>query len=235
MDSYGELSAEFYDLDKPQAPELALAWYANALAGRELVLEPMCGSGRFLLPLIKGGLRVIGFDPSAQMLARCRARLQAAGLVDCVWQAGFGAMGDPLPERPDAAFIPASSFCLVADPAAALAELRAMLAPGAVTLIEFELPHPVVNWPGETVRTANSGKRQIRLQSRVEYDARTQVESYTNRYELKVSGRVTQSEVETLKLRCYEPDEMRQLLENAGFTGVEIEHPEFGWVARATA
>jgi hypothetical protein len=158
MDGYGELCTRFYDLDKPKAPELALDWFARELAGCVSVLEPMCGSGRFLVPLVRQGLLVDGVDPSQSM-----------------WD----------------------------------------------------------DWPKETTRTVTDGGLQIRLASRVEYDPAKQVETHTNLYELKRSGRVVRVEHEILRLRCYGPDEMRAELERAGFGGVTIEHPEFGWVARA--
>ena len=56
MTAYGPLSARFYDADKPHAPAAELAFYVAALpraAGG--VLEPMCGSGRLLVPLIDAG------------------------------------------------------------------------------------------------------------------------------------------------------------------------------------
>lgn len=90
MASYGEICARFYDLDKPFAPALALEWYEKALAGNlrgagnpggARVLEPMCGSGRFLVPLIKRGFKVDGADPSAPMLERCREKLAAAAVA----------------------------------------------------------------------------------------------------------------------------------------------------------
>lgn len=233
MNSYGALCTEFYDLDKPGAPELALEWYSNALpAGR--VLEPMCGSGRFLLPLLQRGFAVDGFDPSPAMLDACRAKLAEAGLETGLWAQTLQALELPVKDYA-AAFIPASSFCLIVDRDAAqegLRRLRAHLAEGAPVFIEFELPQPGDDWPKESTKTLTNGKRQIRLVSRVEYDAAEQIETYTNVYELKVSGRVTQTEHELLRLRCYSPEQMRGLLEEAGFGRVEVSHPPFGWVAR---
>jgi hypothetical protein len=53
MSSYGSLCTEFYDLDKPNAPRDALDFYAlKARAAGGRVLEPMCGSGRFLVPMV---------------------------------------------------------------------------------------------------------------------------------------------------------------------------------------
>jgi SAM-dependent methyltransferase len=228
---YGELCTLFYDLDKPVAPELALEWYARELAGCSSVLEPMCGSGRFLVPLIERGLRVDGVDPSQPMLDACRANLNARGLSAGLWQQSLETLD--LEQTYAAAFIPASSFCLLHEIEAAREGLRRLRAHADLALIEFELPHGATDWPKETTRTVTQGGLQIRLVSRIEYDARNQLEMHTNRYELKRSGRVVRTEDEVLRLRCYSPEEIRAELERAGFSDVSIEHPEFGWVAKA--
>lgn len=236
MQSYGELCTQFYDLDKPQAPELALEWYRRHLrAAGGPVLEPMCGSGRFLVPLAESGIAIDGTDPSEPMLNACRRKLESRGLHAGLWQQTLEALDTG--KHYAAAFIPSSSFCLL-DPDAArqgLLRLRAHLRPAATVFIEFEPPHGADHLPGGNPRTVTDGRRQIRLDSRAAYDAQTQVETIHNRYELKISGRVVQTEDEVLHLRSYAPDEMRLLLAGAGFTETEVEQPEFGWVGIAIA
>jgi hypothetical protein len=228
MEAYGELCARFYDLDKPRAPELAFEWYAARLNGR--VFEPMCGSGRFLVPLLQRGLDVAGADPSPHMLAACRARLAAAGVDARLWQQSLEDLN--VDAAFDVAFIPASSFCLLA-PEAAREGLRRLRAVTARALIEFELPQAGADWPRESSRTVTDRGTQIRLVSRVDYEPATQTEVHVNDYELKRSGRVVQCEHEVLRLCCYSPQEMQEVLHRAGFDAVHVEHPEFGWVACA--
>ncbi len=53
-------------------------WQAMAAAaGGGPILELGCGTGRVLLPLARAGFEITGLDLSAQMLERCRAKLQA--------------------------------------------------------------------------------------------------------------------------------------------------------------
>src|SRR5207249_4956603 len=74
---YKALLTEAYDLDKPEAPGEALAYYMRHIrACGEPVLEAMCGSGRFLAPLLEAGIDVDGVDASADMLAACAARCE---------------------------------------------------------------------------------------------------------------------------------------------------------------
>jgi SAM-dependent methyltransferase len=55
--------------------------FFRALAARfgEPVLDVGCGSGRLLLPLLDAGVDIEGVEPSADMLALCRARAAARG------------------------------------------------------------------------------------------------------------------------------------------------------------
>ena len=66
---YKTLCAEYYELDKPTALEDALQCYLRyAEESHGPILEPMCGTGRFLIPLLKQGYSVTGFDYSSHML-----------------------------------------------------------------------------------------------------------------------------------------------------------------------
>src|SRR5207237_717349 len=54
---------------------------AFAAEARGPIHEPMCGSGRFLLPLLAQGHDISGSDSSASMLDACRARGESLGLI----------------------------------------------------------------------------------------------------------------------------------------------------------
>ena len=56
----------------------------------ERILEPACGTGRFLIRLPKRGFRVTGYDVSPEMLEYARSRVKDAGLAR-------GASGDDGP------------------------------------------------------------------------------------------------------------------------------------------
>src|SRR5512136_682018 len=98
-------------------------WLAEGVRGRTLDLG--CGTGRNL-PLLPPGSRAVGVDPCHESLVRARRRHPAALLVR--------ARAEALPFR-DGAFDTVVSglvFCSVTDPAAALSEIRRVLAPGGV-------------------------------------------------------------------------------------------------------
>ena len=54
LETYLNLCTEYYDLDKPEAPTDALQFYLKyADEAHGPILEPMCGTGRFLVLLQK--------------------------------------------------------------------------------------------------------------------------------------------------------------------------------------
>lgn len=54
MSYYGKLCTLMYDIDKPFLPENELSFYKKYLYSKDVeILEPMCGSGRFFIPIKK--------------------------------------------------------------------------------------------------------------------------------------------------------------------------------------
>jgi SAM-dependent methyltransferase len=73
--------AEVYDAAVPDPVGFA-DYYLRTCAGADReVLYVGCGTGRLLTALALAGSRCVGVDPSAGMLARAAARVQAAGLA----------------------------------------------------------------------------------------------------------------------------------------------------------
>lgn len=62
LDTYLSLCTQVYDLSKPAPPEEAFRFYREyVMRAKGAILEPMCGTGRFLLPLMEDG-----FDGSSK-------------------------------------------------------------------------------------------------------------------------------------------------------------------------
>jgi 2-polyprenyl-3-methyl-5-hydroxy-6-metoxy-1,4-benzoquinol methylase len=71
LKTYKKLCTEFYDLElnNQKNSKLALNFYMNyALNANGPILEPMCGTGRFLIPMLQADLDIEGFDASQEML-----------------------------------------------------------------------------------------------------------------------------------------------------------------------
>src|SRR4051812_297710 len=114
LHTYLPLCAEFYDLDKPHWPKDASNFYLQyCKQAKGAILEPMCGTGRFLLPLVQNGFDVHGFDASKFMLDRLRHKASQMDIQPQVWEGYLQDLDHD--EKYDLIFIPSGSFGLILD------------------------------------------------------------------------------------------------------------------------
>lgn len=221
---YGRLLTEAYDIDKPHAPPLELAFYRAQLERYGTpALELMSGSGRFLAPLLAAGFDVDGVDASWDMLAAAQRR--CTGLPLTQYEQALDELA--LPRRYAFAFCAAGSFGLIvrdAEIAESLARVRDHLIPGGRLLLEVETPPPGPHrhqpWSGRFWRRPDGATITLRGIGR--YDADTQVEEAVGIYELFVDGRLVESELNDWVRRFWTAEQITEVLTTAGFTAVEV-------------
>lgn len=218
LDAYLRLCTEFYEFSRPTPPEDAYAFYRGyALKANGPILEPMCGTGRFLLPLLAEGLDVQGFDASDYMLQALDAKAKAKNLEPTVWK---GFVEDlHRQEKYNLIFIPSGSFCLMIDPVAVTAALNAIhshLSDGGVFLFEAETLNAVPQtgiWRGSVWKKTDD--QMIVVSQLATMDGH--ICSSLGKYELVSNNKIVRTEVEELKVRIYEQDELTEILKNFGF------------------
>ncbi len=220
----------FYELDKPEAAPDAFEFYeAFAREAAGPIHEPMCGSGRFLLPLLAQGLDISGSDLSANMLDACRRRAATLKLQPTLAQQ---ALQDLSCERaPSLVFIPSGSFGLLLEDAlvlAALKRVQRVLAPGGTFLVEAELiqarpPESSGVWGGRWLERAD-GARLI-MSWLTQYSGAPNLTQSVHRYELVKDGQLLASEYDDFRVRSYSAAEFRGWLERAGFENIETFKP----------
>jgi SAM-dependent methyltransferase len=224
MNSYKKLCTEFYDMDKPNAPTKAFEFYLHyAQQAKGSILEPMCGSGRFLLPLLEHGFSIDGVDASDDMLQACRENGKLRRLTPNLFKQFLHQL--ELPQRYDLVIIPAGSFCLITDPLEiqeSLRRLYAHMVPGATFVLEIERLMPRASqdepWGGRWVNRSDGAKIVISWLSH--YNPTERVSHSLHRYELIKDGQLLETEWEEFDVRLYEIGEFSTLLESAGFTTV---------------
>jgi SAM-dependent methyltransferase len=142
-----------YDISHPTPPEDAYAFYRSYVAeSKGHILEPMCGTGRFLLPLISEGFDIHGFDASQHMLNALHTKAKLQNVKPTVWVDFVENLNRS--ERYSLIFIPTGSFGLITDPHAIEKSLKILythLADDGILLFEAEtiksMP-PIGIWHG---------------------------------------------------------------------------------------
>jgi hypothetical protein len=225
MNCYRKLCAEFYVLDKPRPPERELAFYRHyveKVAGP--VLEPMCGAGRFLIPLRESGFDIDGIDASAEMLQACRSIGQEKKIPVSVYQQFIHEL--QLPRQYGLVFIPAGSFCLITDPVQARESLKRIhehMLPAATLVLAILSGMPAAYeqpvWGGRWVSRPDGAKIVLSWlgQSRSPDGPSRSL----GRYERIKDGKLLETEFEEMNLRFYSESEFRALLTEAGFQNIE--------------
>lgn len=223
------------------------------------VLELGCGTGRVAIPLVDAGYEVVGIDRSTAMLARARAKAEAAGpevagrlrLVEGdmsetrAWD-GFGL-----------AFAAGRAFMSILEPDAQLRTLRLVheqLRPDGLLAIDVFDPRldligpdgaPVRSDVGTFVNPDTGRPVRVSVLDRVNDPVRQRFTEHWEFAELDELGHAIRADVEALTLRWTFRHEMRHLLVRAGFEPVAEysdyagSPPAYGkeqvWVARRAA
>lgn len=221
LDTYLSLCAEVYDLSKPNPPKDAYAFYRHyADAAKGPILEPMCGTGRFLLPLLEEGFNVHGFDASDPMLEALCAKAKAKNLEVTAWK---GFVEDlRRPEKYNLIFIPSGSFCLIIDTAVVKAALKTFydhLSDDGILLFEAEtlkaVP-PLEIWRGSVWHKSNG---QMIMLSQLA-TMKDNICNSIGKYELVDNNTIAHTEIEELKVRIYDQDSLAELLKGCGFKNI---------------
>ncbi|WP_031562540.1 class I SAM-dependent DNA methyltransferase [Legionella wadsworthii] len=225
LDTYQNLCTEVYDLSKPNAPQDAYSFYRSyAVEAKGPILEPMCGTGRFLLPLAEEGFDIHGFDASQPMLERLHAKARRKNLNSKVWPGFIEDLNHS--EKYSLIFIPSGSFCLITektDIQKALKIIYEHLEDKGLFVFEVETRYAVPNelgiwrgsrWPKED-GTLIVLSQLAMLNEEVCYSI--------GKYELIENNRVIQTEVEEYKIRIYQdPSFLHNLLTEVGFSKVRM-------------
>lgn len=239
MDSYGPLCTLFYDLDKPQPPPAAFEFYlARAREAGGRVLEPMCGSGRFLLPLLRAGVDIEGFDASLAMLAACRLQADRQNLHPVLYHQFMEQLD--LPHRFRMAFIPSGSIGLLSSDQAlqlGLVQLRRHLEPGSELLLEIisfsdeDASDPTAERDVECRSVRVDDERTIIFRCTEMPSADPRAVHLSGRYEEMRGDEVISSETESIRLRKHSAQEMRALLDAAGYVHSRVfDGDELTWL-----
>lgn len=221
--TYLSLCTQVYDISLPVPPAEEYALFKSyALETTEPILEPMCGSGRFLLPLLQDGFDAQGFDASTHMINALRAKAAKLNLAPNVTLDFIETFESDI--KYGLIFIPSGSFNLVTDRteiARALKKFYDLLSPHGTLVIEIitlaATPQNPGTWRREKWERPEGG--YILLSSREEPPIDNVTLTHCT-HDLIIENKVVLSEEEIFRIRLYSIAEFQQLLIDAGFSHV---------------
>jgi SAM-dependent methyltransferase len=226
INRYGAIAAEIYDIDKPIGSLPDTNFHLERLAGIDgPILEPACGTGRTLVPLLDAAHDVKGFDASPEMLQRCRDRCEARGFTPDLSQQLFEDFR--YAEAFAAIIVPAGTFTLIDDVAVAMAVLRRFrdhLRPGGLLVIDMPSLGSLAAPARDDRRswTAENGDLLTLEGIRVATDWFSQTISANLRYERWRDHALIETHLEPMSQRYWGVNEFALALGAAGFADVQV-------------
>jgi SAM-dependent methyltransferase len=221
---YLNLCTEFFDADKPQASLEEYAFFYHYLSQAQgPILEPMCGTGRYLIPYLEEGFNIEGFDASPFMLKALHDKCAQKNLKPHVWEQFLEDV--PTAKQYNLIFIPDSSFCLFVDYKQikmCLQRIYSLLNDGGTFVFDVEtvyaVPDKVGIWQGKAYKKSNGN---IIMCSTLPLPVENNIATVICRYELIDQTNIIKTEMEYFQIKLYHPTEMDALLKEVGFSHIK--------------
>ena len=219
---YGSLCTEMYEILHKDAPEDELDFYLSYTRKDMSILEPLCGSGRFLVPFLERGYDIKGIDLSKEMLAKLKEKSPNAK----VFQSDI--LEYDTVEKYDYIFISSGSVSLFTDMVLCrkiLKKMKWLLKKGGKFV--FAVDTVANRCPDDSdYRTAIAIKTKERydliLKNKNYYDEKTHTQFSPGIYELYKGAELLQQEIMDFQTHLYELGELEQHLQDIGFTSVTV-------------
>lgn len=226
LTTYGKLNAAQYASDSQEPPPAMLAFYWQQFeAASGPVLEPMCGSGRFLMPFLERGADIDGMDASAHMLTECRKQLAKRGLGATLSHQLIQELD--LSRRYGYIFLPDRAISLIYERDVAiqtLTRLHEHLRPGGVLALDVQTPgaqqFPLNQWQSDWCAAADGSLMLNSLLFQMEEDGH--LLRAAGRHERFVDGKLVETELDVYIERFYAEAEFSELLRAAGFADIQV-------------
>lgn len=227
LNSYQSLSTKYYELTRPTCPKDAYDFYMEyCKRAKNPILEPMCGTGRFLLPLIEAGFEVHGFDMSQYMLNRLWHKASAVNLKPNVWLGNLENLNSDLVY--DLVIIPSGSFGHIIElnkVKDSLKRIYSSLSTEGVFVFEVETIYSRTEHAGlwyDSIKKIDNNQAIVLSKYLFPIDQKNKTATLICKYEMLSGDQVIQTELEYFQVRLYEPEEIRLLLLEAGFKRIKF-------------
>jgi len=222
--TYLGLCTEFWDFDKPNPPTQEYAFFRHYVAQSSgPILEPMCGTGRYIIPFLEEGFEVEGFDASPFMFNTLRKKCEEKKLSPRIWEQYLETM--PETKQYDLIFIPDTSFCHFlnhSDIKRALQKIYALLLPGGTFVFDLQTIYVklanVGIWTGKIYKKSDA---TTIVESKLILPIENSIVPLMLRYELINNSGILKTEMEYYQIKLFHPNEMDGLLKEVGFSRIK--------------
>ena len=224
-------NAKFYDLDETPLPDVP--FYLSEITAGSAVLELGCGTGRTLIPIAGRCRHITGIDYSQDMVERCKAKLPPTLAGKCTVQVGDITLLD-LHRKFDWIIAPYRVLqALETDQEVDgfFTTVKKHLAPGGHCILNVFKPYQpkeelVRDWPKpqelhrwEKILPDGSRIAHSEFYERVSREPLVLFPHLI--YRQYADGELVDEFKQSIKMRCYYPDEFLHRIESYGFTIVD--------------
>ena len=218
---YGSLCTEMYEILHEQAPQDELNFYLSYAEKGKKILEPLCGSGRFLVPFLERGFDISGMDLSEEMLEKLKQKAPNAKVMRA------DIINFATPEKFDYIFIPSGSISLFTDInmcRGILKKMKELLAPGGKFVFAVDTVFDRCNEDSDYQTSVSVKTKEgfdLLLKGKNHYDETSQTQFSPSIYELYNGAELLQIESMDFQTHLYRYGEMEAYLRESGFKSIE--------------
>jgi SAM-dependent methyltransferase len=221
---YLGLCTEFWDLDKPTPSKSEYGLFRHYVAqSKGPILEPMCGTGRYTIPLLEEGFNIEAFDCSSFMLDALRNKCAKKKLSPRIWESYIESV--PETKKYDLIFIPDTSFCIFIDKKHSkrcLQKLYNLLLPKGKLVFDVQTNYSRADniglWSGKAYKRSDGN---MIIESVLPLPTENSVAPLILKYELMSNTDLLKTEMEYYPIKLYHPGEMDALLKTVGFRHIK--------------
>ena len=199
---YGSLCTEMYEILHEKAPQDELEFYLSYAEKEMSILEPLCGSGRFLIPFLEKGYQIKGVDNS-------REKYQTQESFDYI-------------------FISSGSVSLFTDMESCksiLSKMKTLLKKGGKFVFAVDTTAnrcPDTDEYKESISVRTKENYELVLKTKSYFDETSHTQFGPGLYELYCGTELLQEERMDFQTHLYELGEMESILKEIGFTTVLV-------------
>lgn len=219
---YGSLCTEMYEILHEKAPQDELEFYLSYAEKEMSILEPLCGSGRFLIPFLEKGYQIKGVDNSREMLEKLKQKapdsmVEQSDIEKYQTQESF-----------DYIFISSGSVSLFTDMESCksiLSKMKTLLKKGGKFVFAVDTTAnrcPDTDEYKESISVRTKENYELVLKTKSYFDETSHTQFGPGLYELYCGTELLQEERMDFQTHLYELGEMESILKEIGFTTVLV-------------